>query len=108
MTTREVPSDPGAFVQLIEFRTDRPAELETIIDRWLTAIGTARTARWYITAADRDRTDTHLQLVEFPSYAQAMVNSAHSATAAFAAAVKRISTHDVIFRNLDVTVARRL
>jgi hypothetical protein len=108
MTTPEIPSEPGAFLQLIEFRTDRPAELETIIDRWLTAIGTARTARWYITAADRDRTDTHLQLVEFPSYAQAMVNSAHSATAAFAAAVKRISTHDVIFRNLDVTVARRL
>ena len=26
----------------------------------------------------------------------------------FAAAVNQISTHDVIFRNLDVTVARRL
>jgi hypothetical protein len=108
MTMPEGPSKPGAFLQLIEFRTDRPAEMQKIVDRWLTAIGAGRTARWYITAADRDQAGSHVQLVEFPSYAEAMANSEHPATAEFAAAVNRISTHDLVFRNLDVLVARRL
>jgi hypothetical protein len=108
MTMPESPSEPGAFLQLIEFSTDRPAELENIITRWLTAIGEGRTARWYITSADQDRAGTYFQLVEFPSYAAAMANSEHPATAEFAASVKEISTQDLIFRNLDVTVGRRL
>ena len=107
-TLPAIPSAPGAFLQLIEFRTDRPAEMETIVDRWLTAIGAGRTARWYITAADQDRANTYFQLVEFPNYAEAMANSEHPATAEFAAAVNQISTQELIFRNLDVTVARRL
>ena len=37
-----------------------------------------------------------------------MANSAHPATAEFAAAVRRISARELIFRNLDVSVARRL
>ncbi len=39
MTTPGIPSEPGAFLQVIEFRTDRLAEMQNIIDRWLTAIG---------------------------------------------------------------------
>jgi hypothetical protein len=108
MTISGIPSEPGAFLQLIEFRTGRPAEVQNIVDRWLTAIGNGRTARWYITAADQDRVNTYLQLVEFPSYVDAMANSAHPATVEFAAAVNKISTHDLIFRNLDVVVAKRL
>ena len=108
MTTQQNPSSPGAFLQLIEISTDRPAAIQQIVERWLTEIGTGRTARWYITAADRDRTDTHVQLVEFPSYADAMANSAHPATAEFAAAVRQLSTRDLVFRNLDVTVAQGL
>ena len=108
MTMPAIPNAPGAFLQLIEFCTDRPAEMQNIIERWLTAIGEGRTARWYITAADQDRPNTYVQLVEFPSYAEAMANSAHPATAEFAAAVKQISTQELIFRNLDVSIARQL
>ena len=43
MTTSAIPSSPGAFLQLIEFCSDRPAEIQNIIDRWLTAIGSGRT-----------------------------------------------------------------
>jgi len=42
---------------------------------WITAIGTQRTARWYITTADRDRPGHFIQLVEFPNHAAAMTNS---------------------------------
>jgi hypothetical protein len=108
MTMPATPSAPGAFLQLIEFHTDRPAEMQAIIDRWLTAIGDFRTARWYITAADQDQANTYFQLVEFPSYRAAMANSNHPATAEFAAAVEQIATQDLIFRNLDITAARLL
>jgi hypothetical protein len=46
-----------------------------------TAIGAERTARWYITTADRDQPDTYVHLVEFPGHAEAMANSGHPATA---------------------------
>ena len=48
-------SQPGAFVQLIEFDTDRIAEWEAIGNRWAAAIGTQRTVRWSLLGADRDR-----------------------------------------------------
>lgn len=93
---------PGAFLQLIEYRTDHPEEMEKILQRWLAAIGSHRTARWYITTVDRDRPGTYLQLVEFPSHAAAASNSDHPATATFAAELRAVCTDDLVFRNLDV------
>jgi hypothetical protein len=43
MTATAIPSSPGAFLHSIEFCSDRPAEIQNIIDRWLTAIGSGRT-----------------------------------------------------------------
>jgi len=40
--------------------------MDALITRWITAIGAQRTARWYITAADRDRPGHLIQLVEPP------------------------------------------
>ena len=39
-------SAPGAFVQLIEFDTDRIAEWDAIVGRWAEAIGAQHTVRW--------------------------------------------------------------
>ena len=102
MTTQPT-TRPGAFLQLIEYSTDRPEEMDRIIERWLEAIGGHRTARWYITTADRDRPGTYLQIVEFPNYDAAMSNSDHPATAAFAAELRAMCTDEPVFRNLDVT-----
>jgi len=99
------PSAPGAFLQLIEYRTDRPQEMETILGRWLAAIGADRTARWYLTTADRDQTGRYVQIVEFPSHAAAMANSSHPATATFAEQLRTICQGDIVFRNLDIQTA---
>jgi hypothetical protein len=64
-------SAPGAFVQLIEFDTDRIAEWDAIVDRWATAIGTQHTVRWSALGTDRDRPGRHVAVVEFPGYAEA-------------------------------------
>jgi hypothetical protein len=95
-------SRPGAFVQLIEFDTDRIAEWDAIVERWAAAIGAKRTARWSIMGADRDHPGRHVAMVEFPSYTEAMANSGHPATAAFLKELQSISSTEPQFRNLDV------
>ena len=71
-------SQPGAFVQLIEFDTDRIGEWDAIAGRWAVAIGAQRAVRWSILGADRDRPGHYVAVVEFPGYAEAMANSGSS------------------------------
>jgi hypothetical protein len=103
--TSAIPSVSGAFVQLIEYHTDRPEKMAEIVNRWTESIGAERTARWYVTAADRDQPGRFVQLVEFPSYEAAMENSSHPATAEFARALDELGGGSVAFHNLDVVAA---
>ena len=103
MNSTTDPTGPTGFVQIIEYRTQQPDLMKTILQRWLTDIGSARTARWYITTADHDRPGTYLQLVSFPSRQAAAANSDHPATAQFAAELRAACDGELIFRNLDVT-----
>jgi Protein of unknown function (DUF1059) len=94
-------STPGAFVQLIEFDTDRVAEWDAIVGRWADAIGAERTVRWSILGTDRDRPGHHVAMVEFPGYTEAMANSGHPATEAFLKELQAICDDEPQFRNLD-------
>jgi hypothetical protein len=102
LTDQPAVTAPGAFVQLIEFDTDRGAEWTAIVDRWAAAIGPQRTVRWSILATDRDRPGHHVAVVEFPGYTEAMANSGHPATEAFLYELQSISSSEPQFRNLDV------
>ena len=95
-------SAPEAFVQLIEFDTDRIGEWDAIVARWAAAIGAQRTVRWGVLGTDRDRPGHHVAVVEFPGYAEAMANSGHPATEAFLKELQAICTSEPRFRNLDV------
>lgn len=105
---RDAPLDtsPGAFVQLIEFRSDRLEDFDAAVDDWMRDIGAERTARWFVLGADRDRPGMHVELVEFPSYEDAMTNSKHPATAAIAERMTALAGGEVTFRNLDVVRAQ--
>ena len=105
LTDEPAVSKPGAFVQLIEFDTDRIDEWGPIVERWATAIGAQRTAHWSVLGADRDRPGRHVAVVEFPGYPAAMANSEHPATQAFAKELRAICTSEPTFRNLDVEKA---
>jgi hypothetical protein len=96
---------PGAFLQIMEFRTDRLDEFDAAFEDWLQAIGAERTARWFVLAADRDRPGTHVEVVEFPGYEEAMTNSKHPATAAIAERLSAVIDGEVSYRNLDVVRA---
>jgi hypothetical protein len=102
----ESVSNEGAFVQVFEFRSDRVAEWNAIQDRFAATIGADRTTRWSVLGADRDRPDTYVAIVEFPSHAAAMANSDHPATAAFLSELTAICLTKPEFRNLDVRLAR--
>ena len=93
---------PGAFVQLIEFGTHRIGDFEAMEDQWVEAIGDARTARWAVTAADRDHPERYVQVVAFPDYDAAMSNSTHPATSEFADRLGKLCEGEATFHNLDV------
>lgn len=92
----------GAFVQLIKFRTHRIDDFDATVRQWEQAVGSARTARWVITGADREQPDSYMQIVEFPSYEAAMANSDHPVTSEFADQLSKLCDGEPTFHNMDV------
>jgi hypothetical protein len=91
-----------AFVQIIELTTTRPDEVEALVSEWRHQTAGRRTAHRGTFTADRDRPDTYVQIVEFPSYEDAMANSDLPETAAFAQRLGELCDGPLSFRNLDV------
>ena len=91
-----------AFVQIIEFTTTRPDEVEALTADWQAQTEGRRTAQRETFTQDRDRPNTYVQIVEFPSYEAAMANSELPETAAFAERVSALCDGPMAFRNLDV------
>lgn len=88
------------FIQIIEYRTSRIDEINDLMDQWL-ADNDGATGR-SIQVADRDNPGTYIQIVRFPSYEQAMANSARTETDAFARRMAALCDGPPTFRNLDV------
>ena len=90
------------FVQLIEFTTSRIDEVESLMDDWVSKTEGKRTAHRGIMAKDRDRPNTYVQVVEFPSYEEASRNSDMPETSEFAEQIAKLCDSPPAFRNLDV------
>ncbi len=91
-----------AFVQIIEFTTARPDEVEALVSEWRTKTAGRRTARRGTFTQDRERANTYVQIVEFASFEDAMANSDLPETEALAEALRELCDGPVLFRNLDV------
>jgi quinol monooxygenase YgiN len=91
------------FIQIIEFTTTRIDELNAALDEWLARTQGQRAATRGTQTRDRDRANTYLQIVEFPSHEQAMANSDLPETSQFAARLAELCDQPPTFRNLDVT-----
>ncbi|SEP83454.1 ester cyclase [Streptomyces radiopugnans] len=63
------------FIQVIDCRTHRADELDRLMDDWVRATQGKRTATHSIVARDRSDPDHVVEIVEFPSYEEAMRNS---------------------------------
>ena len=97
-----------AFIQLIEIATDRPDEVEALVAEWREQTAGRRTAQRGTFTQDRERPTTYLQIVEFPSYEDAMANSDLPETAAFARRLGELCDGPMLFRNLDVRSVEEL
>jgi hypothetical protein len=91
-----------AFIQLIEFSTSRADEIEALVDQWISQTQGQRLARRGTMTEDRDRPGVYVQIIEFPSYEEAMANSQLPATAEQAQKLGALCDSPPVFRNLDV------
>lgn len=98
--------EPGAFVQLIEFSTDRMEEFRDLEQQWLDAIGSDRTAVWGVIGEDRSAPRRYVQVVAFPDAEMAAANSKHPATGRIAEQMREMCDGEPVFRDLDVREVR--
>ena len=96
------PDGAGRYVQLIEVRTDRFDDLERLHDQWLADTVGERTVTQEWVCRDRDRDDTYVIIVEFPSDEAARVNNDLPATARIAEGMGKLAIGEPTFRNLDL------
>ncbi|WP_042381840.1 hypothetical protein [Streptacidiphilus melanogenes] len=90
------------FIQIIEYRTTRIDEFNALLDGWVEKNAGHRLASRAVQTRDRDKENVYLNIVEFPSYEQAMDNSKRPETAEFAAGLAALCDGPPVFRNLDV------
>jgi len=91
-----------SFIQIIEYKTTRIDELNAALDGWLEKTQDKRAATRGVQTRDRDAANTYVQIVEFPSYEDAMANSNLPETSEFAAQLAALCDGLPTFRNLDV------
>ncbi|MFD7445092.1 ester cyclase [Streptomyces sp. NPDC059909] len=63
------------FIQLIDCKTDRVDELNRLMDTWIEQTKGRRTATHSLLGTDRSDATHVVEIVEFPSYEEAMKNS---------------------------------
>ncbi len=91
----------STFIQLIDYRTTRGAEIEALLDEFRDSTEGRRSTASSITCRDREQSDHYVTIVEFPSYEDAMRNNELPETQQFAARMLELCEGDPIFVNLD-------
>src|SRR5579862_744217 len=96
------------FVQTIEFTTTRIEEVMALDKKWEEATAGKRTATGMRITKDRDRPNTYLWVIEFPSADAAAKNNDLPETAEIAEQMAKLCDGEPIFRNLDLLEERAL
>lgn len=91
-----------SFVQIIEYTTSREDEVEALLKETLAATEGRRTRTRGMRCSDRDKANTYVNIVEFPSYEAAMKNSEMPEISAMAEQMAKLCDGPATFRNLDV------
>ena len=89
------------FIQIIEYTTTRKDEVDALMDEWMQRTEGKRTAAKATITKDREAQNRYLEIVEFPSYDEAMRNNDLPETDELAGKLAKLC-EDMSFRNLDV------
>ena len=90
------------FMQVIEYETTQSDRVDGIMDEWLRITQGKRTAHHATIGKDREKPSHYMQIVEFPSYEEAMKNSDLPETRHLAEEMQEACTGAPRFVNLDV------
>ncbi|MBT2396045.1 ester cyclase [Streptomyces sp. ISL-100] len=63
------------FVQIIDYKTERSEDMNQLMDKWAEQTKGKRTATHNVIGKDRSEANHYVEIVEFPSYEEAMKNS---------------------------------
>ena len=95
----------AGFVQIIEYRTQKPDEIMALMDEFQKtreAAGDGPAPTRGISCADRDESGRYFSIVEFASYEDAMENSQRADTTEFAEKMMELCDGPTKFYNLDL------
>ncbi|TVL92524.1 hypothetical protein [Streptomyces sp. SAJ15] len=90
------------FVQVIEYETTQEEEMSRLFDEWMMATEGRRTVTREFHTRDRERPTHYVDIVEFPSYEQAMKNNELPETQKIAEEFRRLCESEPRFMNLEV------
>ena len=90
------------FVQVIEFRTSKIAEMQKVGDEWEKASEGKRKVNRRVICQDRDNPGRYFNIVFFDSYEAAMENSELPETQALSGKMMGMADGPPTFYNLDV------
>ena len=96
------------FVQIIEFKTTNLDAILKLDQRWRDETEGKRTATAATMTKDRERPDTYVWIIEFPSYEAAMQNDKLPETQQIAQDMMKVSDGEAVFRNLELIEKRDL
>jgi hypothetical protein len=91
-----------AFIQIIEYRTSKPGEVQAVADEWAQATEGKRKARRRVLCQDRDNDGRYFNIVFFDSHEDAMANSALPDTDRLSKKMMSFADGPPTFYNLDV------
>ncbi|MGW1374868.1 ester cyclase [Streptomyces sp. NPDC002446] len=63
------------FVQIIDYKTERPEGMNALMDKWVEQTKGRRTATHSVIGKDRSDASHYVEIVEFPSHEEAVKNS---------------------------------
>lgn len=92
-----------SFIQIIDYETDQPAEIDAAMRDALESGMQPGFTRMEHTR-DHDNPNHFMTIVEFPSYEEAMANSSRPETDMMAQQLAAMCTSGPYYRNLDVQI----
>ncbi|GLW35609.1 hypothetical protein [Actinoplanes regularis] len=90
------------FVQIIEYETDQPDEMQALGDSRIAQLGDAPEGFRLTVTQDRENPKRFVTIVEFASYEVAMANSESPEVDEFARQMAALCSNGPRFHNLDV------
>ncbi|MGC1210989.1 MAG: hypothetical protein WA890_06950 [Micromonospora sp.] len=90
-----------SFVQVVEYQSDRPADVRALIEEWGQQEPANAPGRMTL-AEDREHPGHIVMVAEFDSYEQAMAHSSQPETGRYAERMRSLAKGEPRFVNLEV------